>query len=53
MVDRGSHEGKAYSHVDTFLDTQNLDGPVSLIVVHRNYEIEVTTLGTEEQGVGW
>src|SRR6478752_5804055 len=52
VVDGGADDGQPDRDVDARLEPEHLDGPVPLVVVHRDDEVVVAAAGEEEEGVG-
>jgi hypothetical protein len=51
VVHGGANHGKPDGHVHAGLNPKNLDRTMTLIVVHGDYQIEVATLSSKEQGI--
>src|SRR5580698_3519030 len=52
VIDRGPDYGKTDGDVHSGLQSKNLHRPVSLIVIHRDDQVEVSPLGAKKQAVG-
>ena len=52
VVDRGANHGKANGNIHARFQSQRLDRPVALVVVHGDHQVEVAALGAEEERVG-
>src|ERR1700691_5893450 len=52
VVDRCAHKGKTERDVDPVRKTRELDRDMSLVVIHRNLQVEVPALPPPEQRVG-
>ena len=51
MIDRGPHERQPDGDVDARLEAEDLDRPVSLVVIVRHHQIEIAPPRAEEERV--
>src|SRR4051812_15204381 len=51
VVDGSSNHGQTHGDVHAGLETEDLDGAMTLVVVHGDDDVVVTTRGQEEQGI--
>ena len=51
MVDRGADDRQTDRDIHSGVDTKHFDGTVTLVMIHRDDDIEIAPAGPEKQGV--